>query len=87
MTPGGFKPNPIVVEACLTAIDPSLPWATRMDAADIARNTDAAATVGALIGLIHGVLDAIEQRTHGLTTGQDIYDEVAAGIRHRLQHK
>lgn len=82
--PEGFKPNPHIIDRVLIAIDPGLPWTMRMDALDTARESDPAATIGALVGLIHGILDAIEIRTHGLTTGQDIYEELAAGIRHRL---
>lgn len=79
-----FKPDPLVVEMCLTGIDPSLPWDIRMDAINAAQEHDTAATIGALSGLLHGILDAIEARSHGLLTGQEIYNDLADGIRCRL---
>lgn len=80
----GFTPPRLVVELILTACDPRLPWDIRMDAADAARIEDPASAVGGLVGIIHGVLAALEARTHGLITAEEVYDDLATEIRCKL---
>lgn len=79
-----FKPDPYVVEQCLRGINPALTWDERLDAIEAARMHDAASTVGCLSGLLGGILDAVEARTHGLVTAQELADDLAHGIRQRL---
>lgn len=80
-----FPPNTYVITQCLRGIDPSLPFEARLDAIEAASARDAASTIGCLAGLLGGILDAIEARTHGMVTAQEIADEVTQGILCRLQ--
>lgn len=78
-------PTPAIVDYVLEALDPrTTDNDTKINALFAAMSINREETIGVIFGMTTGMLAAIEERTHGLTTAADIYDDLAAGIRCRM---
>jgi hypothetical protein len=78
-------PQPAIVDHVLLALDPATAdQDTKMEHLLAAMAINREETLGVIFGITAGTLDAIEERTHGLITGAEVYRELAEGIRCRM---
>lgn len=74
----------LIIDLCLRASAPGTSSEDRSDYAYQAALIDPSMTIGCLLGIATGLLEAIDVRTHGLVSVADVWGEMNTAIRCRM---